>query len=509
MWLINVHTYVLQDFFGDHLQRLQYAILSHRWESEEVSFQEMRSLDDRVQGKKGFAKIQHTVNQAKAHGLDWAWVDTCCIDKTSSSELSESINSMYRWYQRSHICYVYMSDVEGEADGEEGVGHWSKSKWFTRGWTLQELIAPTCIIFYDRGWHRLGEKIKFPRYTANGDTNARVWTVDDRYRLSAVSNIPYNLLFGLGGGKDDYSVAQRMSWASNRECTRVEDVAYSLMGLFDINMPLLYGEERKAFTRLQKEIIESTDDHSIFAWTVPEWETNVAVWMPQPVLAPSPSSFAHSGDVVSSQQETDEISSLTKQGLKIELPIAKIQLPVDSPLFFKTGKRETFIVSLGCESEKGKAKIGMLLLRDISARSPNLSNRYFRIATSPHFLVSSGHMITRELVPQTMFIRNKFPETQFGYCLKRESIWLQNIHTAIRNLNHIARGPRVNSDIQPDSASLAQSAVESITLYRVVEIDTYRESRWVDTIDAIHDFDDLVVFLLESTVPDHDPVALV
>jgi hypothetical protein len=521
MWLINVKTYGLHEFFGDHLLNIQYAILSHRWDLEEVSFQEMRSLDDRCRAKKGFAKIRYTLNQAKEHGLDWAWVDTCCIDKTSSSELSESINSMYLWYQRSHICYVYMSDVEGVANGEWTNREWSTSKWFTRGWTLQELIAPACIIFYNSYWHRIGEKIKFPRYTANGDTTLRVWDVAERYMLSSVSNIPYNLLFGLGGDKNDYSVAQRMSWAAKRQCTRIEDVAYSLMGLFDINMPLLYGEERKAFTRLQKEIIENIDDHTLFAWTVPEWEKNIATWTPQPILAASPSFFANSENLVSTHEETGEISSMTKQGLKIQLPITTCHLLSHAPLFFKVGKRELYRVRLSCGI--GEDRVDVLLLRDISTQSPGLSDRYFRIATSEHILEKSFTVRADEsLIPRTMFIRNKCPETQFGYCLKRESIWLQNIHTAIRNLNRVARGSFTNSNIpaspiaistaaisiQPSPTSQAKDMDQLITVYTVVEIDSYRESRWVDTIDAVHDFDDLVVFLLESTIG-YDPVALV
>ena len=163
--------------------------------------------------------------------------DLCCIDKTSSAELSEAINSMYRWYQESGVCYAYLADVPPNA--------FSKSRWFTRGWTLQELIAPSTVIFLDQKWQEIGTKSSLQRV------------------ISEITGIPTDIL--LGGDLEDASIAQRMSWASKRETTRVEDAAYCLMGIFSIHMPMLYGEGERAFIRLQEEIMRVSDDHSLFA----------------------------------------------------------------------------------------------------------------------------------------------------------------------------------------------------------------------------------------------------
>jgi hypothetical protein len=173
--------------------------------------------------------------------------DTCCIDKSSSAELSEAINSMYAWYQRGVVCYAYLSDVQlwstyqpEDADGAwvaenpEAVLQVMKSRWWTRGWTLQELIAPPSVVFYaatSQGWSKIGTKGSLIDLVA-----ARTGIRDD-------------ILRGLDVKK--CSVAQRMSWASQRETTRTEDLAYCLLGIFGVNMPLLYGEGSKAFLRLQ------------------------------------------------------------------------------------------------------------------------------------------------------------------------------------------------------------------------------------------------------------------
>ena len=173
----------------------------------------------------------------------------CCIDKTSSAELSEAINSMFRWYEKAKVCYAYLSDVSGDANLKKDVSEFVGSRWFTRGWTLQELVAPKSVLFYSRrytGWHFLGTK------------------EDLCDHISAVTGIDTDTLYG--AGLELASVARKMSWASHRETTRVEDTAYCLLGIFDVNMPLLYGEGKKAFLRLQEEILRSSYDYSLFAW---------------------------------------------------------------------------------------------------------------------------------------------------------------------------------------------------------------------------------------------------
>lgn len=252
MWLIDVETRRLAEFIG--LEVPPYAILSHTWvSSQEVTFQEMRSpaaLDPTSASKSGWDKIDRTCRQAAEDGLKYAWVDTCCINKESSAELSEAINSMFRWYKRAAVCYVYLSDLAGlprSEDTDELDDSIKHCRWFSRSWTLQELIAPLHIEFYDRDWDFCFTKEMASEALAR-ITGIEVGILNHEDDLSAVS------------------VAQKMSWAATRQSTRIEDAAYSLVGIFGINMPLLYGEEERAFLRLQAEIISSCPDPTIFAW---------------------------------------------------------------------------------------------------------------------------------------------------------------------------------------------------------------------------------------------------
>ncbi|OJJ34652.1 hypothetical protein ASPWEDRAFT_109715, partial [Aspergillus wentii DTO 134E9] len=219
-------------------EALEYAILSHTWNEEEVTFQEI--LTGRPVPKKGFQKIKDCCARARQDGIEYAWVDTCCIDKTSSAELSEAINSMYRWYENAVVCYTYLVDIEDESEI-------AASRWFTRGWTLQELIAPLNMLFFNKSWMFLGTKDGL------------------RDTLALLTGIPPGVLSGQDD-LDSISVAQRLSWAAFRVTTRPEDRAYSLLGIFGINMPLIYGEGGRAFIRLQEEILKVFDDQTIFAW---------------------------------------------------------------------------------------------------------------------------------------------------------------------------------------------------------------------------------------------------
>ncbi|KAI1181509.1 heterokaryon incompatibility protein-domain-containing protein [Nemania serpens] len=266
MRLLNVHTLQLESFLNEKT-RPPYAILSHTWlpDAEEVGFEDLLRYHEAVTGQNqyvadsiasraGFKKIQGCCQTAaQSDNLEWAWIDTCCIDKRSSAELSEAINSMFKWYQDAKRCYVFLQDVTGS----EKDPSFRSSKWFTRGWTLQELLAPRLLSFYDREWQLIG--------TINDDS---VEKMDDDSQLcdvvSSITSIP--VAFLKGAPLTDACVAKRMSWASQRETTRPEDVAYSLLGIFDVNMPLLYGEGHKAFVRLQEEIINRIHDDSILAW---------------------------------------------------------------------------------------------------------------------------------------------------------------------------------------------------------------------------------------------------
>lgn len=256
MRLIETSTLRLVSRRDDDIPR--YAILSHTWGSdeEEVTFQDFTDAMGRrqvplfpssVSRRPGFIKIQRAAELAKSHGYRYIWVDTCCIDKTSSAELSEAINSMFRWYRRSGVCYAFLSDVDDHGEGLESM--LSRSRWFTRGWTLQELIAPETVEFYSKNWRRIAISSRAAQ------PNDRSEEEQDFQRIiSDITGIDEELLNG-HLSLDDFSVANRMRWAAKRQTTRVEDRAYCLMGLFNVNMPLLYGEGERAFIRLQEEIL--------------------------------------------------------------------------------------------------------------------------------------------------------------------------------------------------------------------------------------------------------------
>ncbi|KAN0069072.1 HET domain containing protein [Elaphomyces granulatus] len=218
----------------------RYAILSHTWgaDTEEVSFKDM--MDGTAKSKVlGYNKIQFCGEQARRDGLQYFWIDTCCIDKSSSTELQEAINSMFRWYRDAAKCYVYLADVSRSADINSSQllmeSSFRKSRWFTRGWTLQELVAPASVEFFSKEGEQLGNKRSLERH------------------IHEATGIPVKAL--RGSSLFDFSVLERMSWMENRETTRKEDKAYSLLGIFDVYMPLIYGEGREnAFQRLREKI---------------------------------------------------------------------------------------------------------------------------------------------------------------------------------------------------------------------------------------------------------------
>jgi hypothetical protein len=244
MWLINTTSLVL-DFIEDP-DACMYAILSHTWGDDEVRFQDMADLE-RARKKKGFSKIERTCQLARDRSIEYAWVDTCCIDKSSSAELTEAISSMFRWYRGSHICFVFLSDLLS-IERRFIADYLPRCRWFTRGWTLQELIASQEIEFYDRGWNLIGTNDSLLNLLVE-ITGIDVQVLNDSDLLQTVP------------------VARRMSWAASRQTTRVEDLAYCLFGIFDVHLPLIYGEGQKAFIRLQEAIAQEKNDLSLFAWT--------------------------------------------------------------------------------------------------------------------------------------------------------------------------------------------------------------------------------------------------
>ena len=289
MRLLSTLTGELQEFFDEKTP--PYAILSHTWGNEEVSFQD---LEKRETDKAGYSKIKSCCQLAASEGWQYVWIDTCCIDKSSSAELSEAINSMFRWYKRAQVCYAYLSDVDVEDKSGLFLSSIRGSRWFTRGWTLQELLAPFMVIFYDKNWTEIGTKASLEQ------------------EISSETGIQRTHLFD----HVDACIAVKMSWASGRTTARLEDIAYCLLGLFDLNMPLLYGEGEKAFFRLQYELLQSGDlDESIFAWIQAHSQLD---FIARGILAQSPAAFAFSGNIMRIDNVESHhrlISNLTRRSI--------------------------------------------------------------------------------------------------------------------------------------------------------------------------------------------------
>ncbi|KAI1777267.1 HET-domain-containing protein [Hypoxylon cercidicola] len=298
MWLINTESLELKQF---HREITPYAILSHVWvDREEVSFREFIDMGPSTKTKSGYRKIRNACNIAKLDGIDWMWIDTNCIDKSSSAELTEAINSMFNWYRHSTACYAYLDDVPhlDWSQPVETLLYFRQSHWFLRGWTLQEMIAPPRLEFYSQQWRKIGDRN------------------DLAGQISVITGIETPLLHASTEDLQQVSVAKKMSWAART--TRVEDIAYCLLGIFDVNIPLLYGEGPKAFMRLQEEIIKSCNDHTIFCWSrngsVPaEWTS---------MLAPSPAAFLDAGHYMPVHAwDVPMPCSMTNLGVSISLPV--------------------------------------------------------------------------------------------------------------------------------------------------------------------------------------------
>ncbi|KAI0713312.1 heterokaryon incompatibility protein-domain-containing protein, partial [Earliella scabrosa] len=321
-------------WFSDPLT-VDYAILSHVWsQTGEQSYHDVLLLLERSESEVSNDIPEHISEKiaqfracALADGYDWIWIDSCCIDKSSSAELSEAINSMYKWYASTSQCYAYLHDVDDADDPRERRSEFRASKWFTRGWTLQELIAPSTVTFLTKNWRPIGTK----------HTLAGV--------VREITGIDVGILKGTES-LEVVSVARRMSWAARRKTTRVEDEAYSLMGMFDIHMPAIYGEGRRAFLRLQEEILKQYPDDTLFAWgdalsLITSETIKLLTHSDNPpdyhgqLFAPSPASFESAGELWPISQETlmqrlgrhdpayypPPTYSVTRYGVQAELPI--------------------------------------------------------------------------------------------------------------------------------------------------------------------------------------------
>jgi hypothetical protein len=312
-------------------------------------------------------------NQAKHDRWDYIWIDTCCIDKSSSSELSEAINSMFQWYQNAGICYAYLQDVNIDSDllgvnqDETLMPVLARARWFKRGWTLQELIAAKEVMFYSSDWKCFGNKTYLSTL------------------IFEITGIDKNVLMD-PNFLSTVSIARRFAWSSNRETTRPEDSSYCLMGIFGVNMPLLYGEGEKAFVRLQEEIMKDSEDESIFAWDLPpQHERSTAE--PMGLLAPSSKCFSRSQNILAYESHFEPYT-ITNRGIRIQIPMLNID------------NVHRHICILQCRYKNSLSdSIGLPLLTMNTS-----SEKYFRDVSRPMITISASQAKSAEV--STIYIQN-------------------------------------------------------------------------------------------------------
>ncbi|XP_014551505.1 hypothetical protein COCVIDRAFT_112750 [Bipolaris victoriae FI3] len=230
---------ILTDFRGKRIP--PYAILSHRWGDSEILIEDISNRNYKEK-EEGYRKLRFCAEQAAQDGLQYFWIDTCCIDRWNNNERSKAINSMFQWYKNALRCYVFLSDVSASTSTSTGsilCRDWNvslrRSKWFTRGWTLQELIAPASVEFFSCEGQRIGDKTSLDQLLHS------ITSIP----LAALRNCPLN----------QFTIDERIRWVSGRETTETEDMVYCLLGLLGVSMPATYGEGREsALERLQAEV---------------------------------------------------------------------------------------------------------------------------------------------------------------------------------------------------------------------------------------------------------------
>lgn len=360
MHLLNVHTYKLTEFLSDIPN---YAILSHTWHEEDILFQDIGRLHE-ARAKKGWFKVEKCCQQARNDGWGWVWIDTCCIDKSSSAELSEAINSMFSWYSRSMVCYAFLNDIDSRENFKAVMNSLHSNdlypegpcRWLLRGWTLQELIAPLSVIFFNREWEYIGSKRDLlPELVASTFIDQRI--LESTMLLSEVC------------------AAEKLSWVYFRKTTREEDMAYCLLGIFDVNMSLLYGEGTKAFTRLQEEILRTTEDHSLFlshAVYIYGEDRNAS---PHGLLGKTPLVFNRQPGPygcfkkISARERHNSHIMTDKWPLRIDLPIAPLDRSLAAmPELSATGTLDLYLVALNVSMDTPQ------LIRDDSPDIEDLSS---------------------------------------------------------------------------------------------------------------------------------------
>ena len=434
-------SFSLVEFQGNNVP--PYAILSHTWgpSNEEVSYQDL--INGTGGGKGGYCKLTFCGDQAAKDGLHYFWIDTCCINKDSSAELSEAINSMFHWYQNAERCYVYMSDVSSSTSERNAKCSWRwrrefrKSKWFTRGWTLQELLAPRDVIFYDRNWNTLGTKSEYARWIS------KISAIDAKALAEPESS------HGIRERLNSFSVAKRMSWASRRITTRPEDLAYCLLGIFNVNMPLLYGEGERSFIRLQEEILKTCCDDSILAWgldaetpypRVPDLKRSLSH---SPILASSPEDFESCGNLVCAT-ERDSSFNMTNHGLEIELPMVPICSPPSSKAITAPNEHTGWIGLLSCSPGTDAELVGIILFLPVPSNQGVGRVAVLRDESSYHSVIVGPRVAARSVLQKITIVPEDEGRRSRGYLLGCRQIVINESQTFQGIGYHIRNGSGLN-----------------------------------------------------------------
>ena len=296
--LLNVKNFQFREYDEGNLPA--YAILSHVWYNEEkkieLVYDSFESLPRNANGvpqcpkdqnyAKSHDKIMKTCQETRKLGegsgkrVDFVWIDSICIDKRNAGERDRAIRSMWRFYGDAACCIVWLQDVEWSKNNKPRVDQaFENARWFSRGWTLQELIAPKIVYFFNRSWDLLGTKWSLAAEITSRTRIERKFLKPEKARSA--------------------TIAQRLSWAAGRNTTEPEDRVYSLFGLFNVDIEVKYGgpnprEERyrTAFSLMQKEILRDSTDESLFAWRNPSLKSSG-------LLAPSIDCFKDSNQIVS------------------------------------------------------------------------------------------------------------------------------------------------------------------------------------------------------------------
>jgi hypothetical protein len=349
MRLLDTTTFELHSAAPEYFKSQGYAILSHRWVGAEITFRQIEGYSHNLRNMSSqqtvcpqLDKIRGACKTARQLGFSWIWIDNCCINKESTTEEAESINSMFKWYKDARVCITYLSDVGsgstatttgsaqapnleqstygGDMKGNifQNLDGRKPSEWFSRGWTLQELLAPHDMRFFDMNWNYIGTKMSLA------------------CQIEAITGIEADYLTGVRNFRTA-CVATKMSWMADRTTTREEDIAYGMLGLFNVTMTPQYGEGRRAFMRLQHELLLSIPDESIFAWQMPDPNagekfgvvpSSGTSWSPDEwgMLSPSPDWFKSCSDftIEGGVQIVRQSQAFQKVREGVQIPIAEL-----------------------------------------------------------------------------------------------------------------------------------------------------------------------------------------